>query len=120
MSIEEEKKLVLEWRGCLINPNPMMNIEHYNYKDGILIGLHEYNPQDNDLATCKQWDDIYEILEDVEDIERGLFLEYMDNLRSILLLTYDEDDIDWEIHRAKPSIRWEALIKAIMEVKNET
>ena len=57
MNLEDEKKLVAE---------KLMGWEYILravWEDGVM--KHDnWNPQDNDLATCKQWDEIWGKMDD--------------------------------------------------------
>lgn len=105
MKPEEQKKLVAEkLMGWEVSDSTMIIKPHI--VDRILY-LDYWNPQDNDKATCKEW---YEIFEKMDSEKK---FRYIFELASILGLYKTRNSELFTLQSAKPSIRWEALIKTL-------
>lgn len=106
MSLEDEKKLVAEnLMGWTLEKQA--NFNDYNVLEINMFSLGEWGPQDNEKATCKEWDEIFEAM------DGEVWMKYMD-------IIVDENNI-WNeerfIHTVKPAIKWQALLKTLKEMK---
>jgi len=110
MTIEEEKKLVAEklmgWEVTAIG-----NGDYTIYADEKLYeSTRLWRINSDQHATCKQWDDIYENMDDIILDNYHYFLVGLVGVESYDPYTHSDIVL---ISTAKPSIRWEALVKAI-------
>lgn len=110
MSLEDEKVLVAKGLGIFrkaysINSDQVLRHDEY-------VDFEDWNPQDNDKATCKEWDDIWGNM-DVKTAKR-----YMIELKKLHyihpLMTREQF-----LHTTKPSISWPVLVKVILELRGE-
>jgi len=114
MGIEEEKKLVgttlMGWKYQHDSAGPGDRPAWLRKPDGTCLFLNcpceIWNPQDNDKATFKEWDEIY------GKMGVDIFSGYMDFLSEIVIK--DEGYITGRMyHTVPPEIRWKALIKTL-------
>jgi len=102
MELIEQKKRVANWMGAekiSVGPN-MLRYVFPNSEIAIFIE-DEWNPQDNDAATCKDWREIW------GDMDADSIGKYFFNLGLPQA---------WELHTTTPSQRWEALNKTLDEM----
>lgn len=72
------------------------------------FGLDDWNPQDNEKATCKEWNEIW------ESMSARQWEIFVDKLWPLLKIGAQfEIKIYKKLITAKPEIYWEALIKTL-------
>ena len=124
MTLEEEKEMVAEklmgWSlddDCLYHHRKKSNHCHLSDFHTRENRMHwsKWSPQDNELATFKEWDEIWEKM----PVETRLL--YVGNIMKIMghelkAITWDTVDL-WMCATASPEIRWKALITVLLEDK---
>jgi len=124
MIIDEQKKLVAEklmgWQideyetaGLIICEIDFITDRGLESDRGERINIDDWNPQDNEIATRKDWDEIHEKI--LNWTPKGPL--YVHELKKLLNITesyeYHSYTHDRALLAAKPEIMWEALIKTL-------
>ena len=117
MELDKEKTIVLEWLGYRVWTTKAtdMDISTYLMYEGNgkpSFRVDRYNPQYNDLATFKQWNEIW------ENMDSETKFQYTMNLLRILSKKKPvEVANNWDFHTTKPEMRWKALLKTLRGLK---
>ena len=109
MTLVEEKKLVADFMGWKHIPTEMkVTALRYQKKDRTSIYLDQWHINNNELATCKDWDEIWDEM-DEDFMEKYLHEVYRNLNLGIASITLHEK----LFHTAKPDLCWKALLQTI-------
>ena len=98
MSELDDKKKVAEWFGWVVEG------EWYDKnKNGLIKPFEDWNPQSDEFATFKEWDEIYENMSIPDTV---WFMNKLEILCKCMVV---------KMVKAKPSIRFKALLQMIGE-----
>lgn len=114
MELIEQKKRALEWLGyrTVINPEEESLMPfYYTFGAETRKPIYMWNPQDNDTATCKQWQEIWENMDDQAMLGFLLKLEDIVNISS----SFNYERMKGFV-TSTPSKRWEALNLMLDEI----
>lgn len=107
----EQKKLVAKWMGWECRKSESGLKYFYLKGNPSLPWPKDWNPQDNDKATFKEWTEIY------ENMDEGQFRRFQRLMLQRLPSWQCPPDKETFFLTVSPGIRWEALIKMIKEKK---